>query len=142
MTQIRSFLGMAGYYRRFIEGFSSIAKPLTLLLKKEKKFIWTPACEESFQELKKRLTSAPVLILPDIQKDFDIYCDASRQGLGCILMQEGRVVDYASRQLLTSISEISHEVLSNSLLIPMHYSSSCGLNHLQQHWLYRDGSGF
>lgn len=69
------------------------------MLKKEKKFTWTPACEESFQELKKRLTSAPVLILPDIRKDFDIYCDASRQELGCVLMQEGRVVAYASRQL-------------------------------------------
>nr|ADB85355.1 putative retrotransposon protein [Phyllostachys edulis] len=99
VTQICNFLGLAGYYRRFIEGFSTIAKPLTQLLKKEKKFTWTPACEESFQELKKRLTLAPVLILPDIRKDFDIYCDASRQGLGCILMQEGRVVAYASRQL-------------------------------------------
>jgi ribonuclease HI len=97
--EIRSFLGLAGYYRRFIEGFSKIARPMTELLKKEKKFVWTEACEKSFQELKKRLTTAPVLTLPDNQRDFVIYCDASRQGLGCVLMQDGRVVAYASRQL-------------------------------------------
>lgn len=69
------------------------------MLKKEQKFTWTPAYEESFQELKKHLTSAPVLTLLDIQKDFDIYCDALRQGLGCILMQEGKAIAYVSRQL-------------------------------------------
>lgn len=90
---------MAGYYRWFIEDFSKIARSLTQLLKKEKKFAWTPDCEQSFQELKKRLTTAQVLILPDVRKDFEIYCDASRQGLGCVLMQERRVVAYASRQL-------------------------------------------
>lgn len=99
VPQVRSFLGMAGYYRRFIKGFSKIARPLTQLLKKEAKHVWTPACEHSFQELKERLTSAPVLILPDIRKDFEVFCDASRQDLGCVLMQEGRVVAYASRQL-------------------------------------------
>lgn len=72
---------------------------MTQLLKKEKKFEWTDACETSFQELKNRLVSAPVLVLPDIHKDFEIFCDASRQGLGCVLMQEGKVVAYASRQL-------------------------------------------
>jgi hypothetical protein len=86
MSEIRSFLGLAGYYRRFIEGFSKIAWPMTELLKKEKKFNWTESCERSFQELKKRLTTAPVLTLPDIQRDFVVYCDASRQGLGCVLM--------------------------------------------------------
>ena len=96
---IRSFLGLAGYYRRFIENYSKIAKPMTELLKKEKKFQWTEACEASFQELKKRLVTAPVLCLPDIQKDFQVYCDASRQGLGSVLMQYGKVVSYASRQL-------------------------------------------
>ena len=99
VTQVRSFLGLAGYYRRFIENFSKHAKPMTELLKKEKKFEWTPQCEESFLELKSRLTTAPVLILPDIHKDFEIFCDASRQGLGCVLMQEGHVVAFASRQL-------------------------------------------
>jgi ribonuclease HI len=99
VSEIRSFLGLAGYYRRFIEGFSRIARPMTELLKKDKKFVWTEACERSFHELKERLTTAPVLVLPDIRKDFVIFCDASRQGLGCVLMQEGRVVAYASRQL-------------------------------------------
>ena len=99
VTQVRSFLGLAGYYRRFIENFSKIAKPMTELLKKDKKFLWSTDCEESFQVLKKRLTTAPVLVLPDVHRSFDIYCDASRRGLGCVLMQEGKVVAYASRQL-------------------------------------------
>ncbi|XP_025825129.1 uncharacterized protein LOC112900483, partial [Panicum hallii] len=101
VSEIRSLLGLAGYYRRFIEGFSKIARPMTELLRKDAKFVWSEACEGSFQELKRRLTSAPVLILPDNQKSFVVYCDASRQGLGCVLMQEGRVVAYASRQLRT-----------------------------------------
>jgi len=72
---------------------------MTELLKKEKKFVWTESCERSFQELKQRLTTASVLTLLDIHRDFVIYCDASRQGLGCVLMQDGKVVAYASRQL-------------------------------------------
>ena len=99
VSEIRSFLGLAGYYRRFIEGFSKIARPMTELLRKDKKFTWTESCERSFQELKRRLTTAPVLTLPDIHRDFVIYCDASRRGLGCVLMQDGKVVAYASRQL-------------------------------------------
>jgi hypothetical protein len=69
------------------------------LLEKDKQFKWTPACESSFQELKERLTTAPVLVMPDMEKPFSIYCDASGQGLGCVLMQDGHVVAYASRQL-------------------------------------------
>jgi hypothetical protein len=99
VTDVRSFLGLAGYYRRFIENFSKIAKPMTELLKNNTKFEWSEACEKSFQELKKRLTTAPVLTLPDIKKDFMVYCDASKQGLGCVLIQEGKVVAYASRPL-------------------------------------------
>ena len=99
VSEIWSFLGLARYYRRFIEGFSKIAKPLTELLQKDKTFQWSEACQASFEELKNRLTTTPVLILPDVHKNFDIYCDASRQGLGCVLMQEGKVVAYASRQL-------------------------------------------
>ena len=72
---------------------------MTELLKKDTKFKWTEECESSFQELKKRLVTSPVLILPDQSKDYELYCDASRQGLGAVLMQEGRVVSYASRQL-------------------------------------------
>ncbi|KAK1680714.1 hypothetical protein QYE76_041562 [Lolium multiflorum] len=93
-TEVRAFLGLAGYYRRFVEGFSSIARPMTQLLKKDKKFEWTNKCEESFQQLKSRLTSAPILIMPDITKPFDVYCDASKMGLGCVLMQEGKVISY------------------------------------------------
>ena len=99
VSEIRSFLGLAGYYRRFIEGFSKIARPITELFKKEKKFVWTESCEKSFQELKRKLTTAPVLTLSDIHRDFVIYCDASRQELGCVLMQDGKVVACASRQL-------------------------------------------
>jgi hypothetical protein len=89
VKEIRSFLGLAGYYHGFIEGFSKIARPLTSLLEKDKEFKWTASCQDSFEELKKRLTTAPVLVTPDLQKSFDIYCDVSRQGLGCVLMQEG-----------------------------------------------------
>jgi hypothetical protein len=98
-SEIRSFLGLEGYYRRFIKDFSKIAKSMTKLLEKNKAFEWTKECQTSFEELRKHLTSAPVLILPDLTKKFDIYCDASRQGLKCVLMQEGQVVCYASRQL-------------------------------------------
>ena len=97
--QIRQFLGLAGYYRRFIPDFSKIAQPMTKLLQKEAKFVWGPACEEAFQSLKTFLTTAPVLAQPDIERPFDVYCDASKMGLGCVLMQEGRVIAYASRQL-------------------------------------------
>ena len=86
VSEIRSFLGLAGYYRRFIENFSKIAKPLTSLLEKEKDFKWSDACQNNFEELKKRLTTASVLVMPHIHKNFDIYYDASRQGLGCVLM--------------------------------------------------------
>ncbi|KAK1660558.1 hypothetical protein QYE76_048717 [Lolium multiflorum] len=98
-TEVRAFLGLAGYYRRFVEGFSSIARPMTQLLKKDRKFEWTDKCEESFQQLKLRLTTAPILVMPDITKPFDVYCDASKIGLGCVLMQEGKVISYLSRQL-------------------------------------------
>ncbi|CAA0816393.1 Uncharacterized mitochondrial protein AtMg00860, partial [Striga hermonthica] len=89
-ADVRSFLGLAGYYRRFIEGFSKIAQPLTNLTKKAVKFHWSPRCEESFQELKRRLTTAPVLSIPDPTFEFTIYSDASKMGLGCVLMQQGR----------------------------------------------------
>jgi hypothetical protein len=83
---IQSFLGLAGYYRRFIEGFLKISKPMIELLEKDKKFEWMPACEVSFQELKKQLTTTPILVMPNMEKPFSIYCDASGQGLGCVLM--------------------------------------------------------
>jgi hypothetical protein len=96
---IKSFIGMVGYYQHFIEGFSNIARPMTALLAKNAEFKWTSECQESFEALKKKLTTTPVLILPDVHKPFSVYCDASYTGLGCVLMQEGRVVAYSSRQL-------------------------------------------
>jgi hypothetical protein len=90
---------MAGYFHRFIPDFSKIAKPITELLKNQVKFVWSLECEEAFQTLKKLLTTAPVLAQADIEKSFDVYCDASGIGIGCVLMQEGRVIAYASRQL-------------------------------------------
>jgi hypothetical protein len=93
---IWSFLGLAGYYKRFIEAFSKISKPMTELLEKDKQFEWTSACDASFQELKKQLTTAVVLVMPDMENPFSIYCDASCQGLGCVLMQDGRMVVYSS----------------------------------------------
>ena len=97
--EVRSFLGLAGYYRKFVEGFSKIATPLTKLTRKEEKFIWSEACQNSFDELKQRLTTAPVLTLPSGSEGFIVYYDVSRQGLGCVLMQHDRVIAYASRQL-------------------------------------------
>jgi hypothetical protein len=94
--EIQSFLGLAGYNWRFIEGFSKISKPMTELLEKDKKFNWMPACEASFQELKKQLTTALILVMPDMEKSFSIYCDESGQGLGCVIMQDGHMVVYAS----------------------------------------------
>ena len=97
--EIRSFLGLVGYYRRFIEDFSRIAAPMTRLTRKEVKFDWHDRCKEAFQELKKRLTSAPILIVPDRGQGYTVYCDSSRAGLECVLMQSGRVVAYGSCQL-------------------------------------------
>ncbi|TQD86597.1 hypothetical protein C1H46_027863 [Malus baccata] len=98
-TEVRSFLGLAGYYRRFVQDFSMIALPLTKLTRKDVKFEWDDSCEQSFQQLKYCLTHAPVLILPDDNGNFEIYSDASLNGLGCVLMQQSRVIAYASRQL-------------------------------------------
>jgi len=126
VTEIHSFLGLVGYYRRFIEGFSSIAKPMTALLEKGKEFIWSDKCQVSFEELKKRLTSAPILTLPDLSKSFAVYYDASRLGLQCVLMQEGRVIAYASRQLKKSeqnypTHDLELAAVVHALKISRHY---------------------
>jgi hypothetical protein len=111
VDDIQTFLGLVGYYRRFIEGFSKISKSMTELLEKDKQFEWTPACEASFQELKKRLTTAPVLVMPDMEKSFSIYCDALGQELGCVLMQDGHVVAYASLQLRKhEVNYLTHDL--------------------------------
>ena len=99
VTEIRSFLGLAGYYRRFIKDFSKIASPLTNLLKKVNKFEWTERCQKAFQELRQRLTTAPILTIPMEGKKYIVNSDASKNGLGYVLMQEDKVVAYASRQL-------------------------------------------
>jgi hypothetical protein len=99
VTEARSFLWLAGYCRRFIKGFSKIAKPMTSLLEKGREFNWDEKYQDRFDHLKKRLMSPPVLVIPDLQKGFNIYCDACGQGLGWALMQERHVIAYASRQL-------------------------------------------
>ncbi|KAD3640145.1 hypothetical protein E3N88_29368 [Mikania micrantha] len=98
-TEIRSFLGLAGYYRRFISNFSKIALPLTKLTQKSEPFVWEQKQEDAFQTLKQKLCNAPILSLPEGCDDFVVYCDASHQGLGCVLMQRDKVIAYASRQL-------------------------------------------
>ena len=99
VTEIRSFLGLAGYYRRFVQDFSRLATPMTRLIQKHITFKWDADCENSFQELKKRLISAPILTLPTGTGGYVIFSDASFKGLGCVLMQNGKVIAYASRQL-------------------------------------------
>ncbi|XP_025678445.1 uncharacterized mitochondrial protein AtMg00860-like [Arachis hypogaea] len=94
VTEVRSFLRLAGYYRRFIRGFSQVALPLTYLTRKEVPFVWTAECDRSFNILKEKLTTAPVLVLPDPQKPFEVYCDASHKGVGCVLMQDKNLVAY------------------------------------------------
>jgi len=116
VSKVRSFLGITGCYRRFVEGFSKLAFPITKLLRKTTKFEWTPECEDSFQELKKRLVSAPILAIPEGNEQFVIYSDASKKGLGCVLMQKGRVIAYASRRLCLSSVEALRRELSNTQL--------------------------
>ena len=100
-TEISQFLGLAGYYRRFIEGFSKIARPLTKLTQKDQKYEWGTKQESAFQMLKQKLCSAPILALPEGIDNFVVYCDASHKGLGAVLMQNEKVIAYASRQLKT-----------------------------------------
>nr|GEV74640.1 putative reverse transcriptase domain-containing protein [Tanacetum cinerariifolium] len=105
-TEIRQFLGLAGYYRRFIEGFSKIARPLTKLTQKKVKFDWGDKQEEAFQIIKQKLCSAPILVLPEGSKDFVVYCDASIKGLGAVLMQREKVIAYGSRQLKNEVYRV------------------------------------
>jgi hypothetical protein len=99
VSEVRIFLGLVGYYRRFIPNFSKIAKPITELLKKGNKYLWSETCDETFEHLKRLLTTSPVLAQPDTTKPFDVYYDASGMGLGGVLIQEGRVISYSSKQL-------------------------------------------
>jgi hypothetical protein len=111
VSDIQSILALARYYRRFIEVFLKLSKPMTELLEKDKKLKWTPVCEASFQELKKRLMTAPILVMPEMLKPSPIYCNASGQGLGCVLMQDGHVVAYASQQLRKhEVNYLTHDL--------------------------------
>ncbi|GJS99729.1 putative reverse transcriptase domain-containing protein [Tanacetum coccineum] len=126
-TEIRQFLGLAGYYRRFIEGFSKIAKSMTKLTQKGIKFDWGEKEENAFQLIKQKLCSAPILALPEGSEDFVVYCDASHKGLGAVLMQREKVIAYASRQLKV------HE--KNYTTHDLELGSVKELNMRQRHWL-------
>ena len=98
-TEIRSFLGLAGYYRRFIQNFSKTAIPLIKLTRKSEPYVWGEDQQSAFDQLRQKLCEAPVLTLPEGVEDMTVYCDASRHGLGCVLMQRSKVIAYASKQL-------------------------------------------
>src|SRR4051812_22013038 len=102
VKQLRSFLGLASYCRRFVQNFSKIAKPMTKLLRQGKRYSWSTACQSAFEELKKKFTTTPILTPPDESQPFQVFCDASLQGLGGVLMQVKNIVAYTSRQLNTS----------------------------------------
>jgi len=136
--QIRSFLGLAGYYRRFIPNFSRIAKPMTELLKKGVKYNWDVKCDEAFHTLRAHLTTAPVLAQPDNNKSYDVYCDASGTGLGRVLLQENRVIAYASRALRPhEINYPTHDlelaVVIHALKIWRHYLMGTHCNIYTDH---------
>jgi hypothetical protein len=98
VPKVRSFMGLSRYYRRFVEGFSKIANPITELQKKNKKFVWMEKCTEAFHRLKELLTTTPILKVLDMDTDFLVCNDASQEGLGRVLMQDGRVIAYISRK--------------------------------------------
>ncbi|GJY01124.1 putative reverse transcriptase domain-containing protein [Tanacetum coccineum] len=124
-TEVRQFLGLAGYYRRFIEGFSKIAKPLTKLTQKNKSYIWGEEQESAFQLLKQKLCEAPILALPEGNDNFVVYCDASLQGLGAILMQREIVIAYASQQLKPHEENYTTHDLELGAVIIAEYVGKC-----------------
>ena len=126
VTEVRSFLGLAGYYRRYVQGISVIASSLTRLLWKGVEFEWDDKCQSSFERLKEILVEAPMLIQPTSDRDYTMYSDASRIGLGCVLIQDGKVVAYASKQLKPHeqnypTHDLELEVVVFSLKIWRHY---------------------
>jgi hypothetical protein len=135
VRQIRSFLGLAGYYQRVIPNFSRIAKPITELLKKEAKFVWGQKCEDTFHALRQHLTTAPELAQPDSSKPFDVYCDATR---GCVLMQDNRVIAYALRALRPHeqnypTHDLELAVVVHALKMWRHYLMGTHCNILTDH---------
>ncbi|WVZ81135.1 LOW QUALITY PROTEIN: hypothetical protein U9M48_028551 [Paspalum notatum var. saurae] len=133
VTEIRSFLGLAGYYRRFIKDFSKTAKPMTSLTKKNAKYTWSPNREEAFPSLKRSLTTAPVLAQPDVTKPFDVYCDASGNGLGCVLMQEGRWYTHRKYGGTISLGNTCHIYTDHKSL--KYILTQPELNMRQRRWL-------
>ncbi|GJW76862.1 hypothetical protein Tco_0138544 [Tanacetum coccineum] len=131
-TELHQFLGLVGYYRRFIEVFSKIAKSLTELTQKNKKYIWGEDQESAFQLLKQKLCEAPILALPEGNNDFVVYCDASHQGLGAVLMQREKVIAYASRQLKPHEENYTTNDLE---LGTVHILDQKELNMRQRRWL-------
>ncbi|KAH0709388.1 hypothetical protein KY284_010815 [Solanum tuberosum] len=127
-TDIRSFLGLAGYYMRFVEGFSSIASPLMALTQKKSKFEWSEVCERSFQELKDKLTSSPILTLLECTDGFVVYCDASRIGLGCVLMQHGRRLELLKDY---DMSVLYHPGKANVVADPLSRLSMGSVAHVE-----------
>ncbi|GJS71926.1 putative reverse transcriptase domain-containing protein [Tanacetum coccineum] len=128
-TEIRQFLGLAGYYRRFIEGFSKIAKPMTKLTQKNVKFDWGEKEEAAFQLIKQKLCSAPILALPKGSENFIVYCDASHKGLGVVLMQNEKVMADASRQLkIHEKNYTTHDLELGAVVFAL---------KLWRHYLYR-----
>ncbi|KAA3483666.1 DNA/RNA polymerase superfamily protein [Gossypium australe] len=122
VSEILSFLGLACYYRQFVKDFSTIATPLTRLLQKDVRFEWSNKCQKSFDQLKALLTEAPVLVQPESGKEFVIYSDASLNGLRCVLMQEGKVIAYVSRQLKPYEKNYStHDLELAAIVIKMMY---------------------
>jgi hypothetical protein len=144
VSDIRSFMGLAGYYRRFIKDFSKIGCPITVLQKKGTKFLWTQQCEERFQTLKHLLTHAPVLKIADPEADFLVCTDACKEGLGGVLMQEGKVICYESRKLNEhEVNYVTHDLelaaIVHALKMWRHYllgrkfvlmTDHCGLRYL------------
>jgi hypothetical protein len=144
VTEVHSFMGLAGYYRRFVEGFSKIAGPITELQKKNKKFVWTEKCAGAFRRLKELLTTAPILKVPDMDVDFLVCTDASKEGLGGVLMQDGRVIAYISRKLRRheenyATHDLELLAIVYALKVLRHYlvgrkfelrTDHCGLQHI------------
>ncbi|GJT65977.1 putative reverse transcriptase domain-containing protein [Tanacetum coccineum] len=131
-SEVRLFLGLAGYYRRFIENLSTIVKPLTSLTQKNQKYEWGENQEEAFQTLKDKLCNAPILSLPNKVEDFMVYCDASNQGLGCALMQRDKVIAYASRQLKSHEKSYTTHNLELGIVV---FALKKELNMHQKRWL-------
>ncbi|GKB15190.1 putative nucleotidyltransferase, ribonuclease H [Tanacetum coccineum] len=134
-TEIRSFLGLAGYYKRFIQDFSKIASPLTKLTQKNVKFTWGESQDETFQLLKKRLTKSPILVLPERSEDMVVYSDASNLGLGCVLIQRGKVIAYASCELKKHEKEYTTHDLELAVVSLKYLFDKKDLNMRHRRWI-------